>query len=77
MVSFPPPGPRLDAVVTPIQLPADLAERARGVEQDPDNVLRAEFGEKALVGWLRSHPRVAQRWHADLLENPETKDETR
>jgi isopenicillin N synthase-like dioxygenase len=60
-------GPRLDAVVTPLQLPAELAGQARGVEQDPANELRAEFGEKALVGWLRSHPRVAQRWYADLV----------
>ena len=27
-------------------------------------------GRKALVGWLRSHPEVARRWHADLLEDP-------
>jgi len=60
-------GPRLDAVVTPLELPPALAGQARGVEQDPENVLRAEFGEKALVGWLRSHPRVAQRWYADVL----------
>jgi isopenicillin N synthase-like dioxygenase len=70
-------GPRLDAVVTPLQLPPDLAAQARGVEQDPDNVLRAEFGEKALVGWLRSHPRVAQRWHADLLAEHPTTDQER
>lgn len=67
-------GPRLDAVVTPIELPADLAARARGIEQDPQNELRAEFGEKALVGWLRSHPRVARRWHADLLDTAGTQD---
>lgn len=62
-------GPRFDAVVTPIELPAELAAQARGVDQDPDNVLRPEFGEKALVGWLRSHPRVAQRWWSDVLES--------
>ena len=65
-------GPRLDAVVTPLQLPPELAAEARGVEQDPDNVLRAEFGEKALVGWLRSHPRVARRWWADALDTEST-----
>jgi len=63
-------GPRLDAVVTPLELPAELAGQARGIEQDPANELRAHFGEKALVGWLRSHPRVAQRWHPDLLAAP-------
>jgi isopenicillin N synthase-like dioxygenase len=67
-------GPRLDAVVTPIELPAELAAQARGVDQDPDNVLSPEFGEKALTGWLRSHPRVAQRWWSDVLE---TRGETR
>lgn len=64
-------GPRLDAVVTPLTLPAELAARARGVEEDPDNVLRAEFGEKTLAGWLRSHPRVAERWWSDVTDNHE------
>ena len=63
-------GPRLDAVVPPIGLPAELAAQARGVEQDPDNVLLAKFGEKALVGWLRSHPQVARRWWSDVLDTP-------
>ena len=44
--------------------------RARGVEQDPTNPIFAEYGRKALLGWLRSHPGVARRWHADLLEDP-------
>lgn len=60
-------GPRLDAVVEPLTLPAELAVRARGVTQDPDNPLLAAFGENALVGWLRSHPRVAARWWSDVL----------
>lgn len=63
-------GPRLDAVVEPLTLPADLAAQARGVEKDPDNPIYAEYGRKALIGWLRSHPAVARRWHADLLEDP-------
>ena len=63
-------GPRLDAVVEPLTLPADLAAQARGVEQDPDNPIYAQYGRKALIGWLRSHPVVAQRWHPDLLEDP-------
>jgi isopenicillin N synthase-like dioxygenase len=65
-------GPRLDAVVEELTLPEELAVHARGVEQDPDNVLRAEYGEKVLVSWLRSHPRVARRWHADLLTEDAT-----
>jgi isopenicillin N synthase-like dioxygenase len=64
-------GPRLDAVVEPLTLPPDLAERARGVTQDPDNPLLAVFGENALVGWLRSHPRVAERWWSDVLAERE------
>ncbi|GAA3845522.1 isopenicillin N synthase family oxygenase [Saccharothrix violaceirubra] len=58
-------GPRLDAVVEPIDLPPDLAAAARGVAQDADNPLHAAFGENALVGWLRSHPEVARRWWGD------------
>lgn len=61
-------GPRLDAVVEPLELPAELAAHATGVADDPDNPLLAHFGENAVVGWLRSHPRVAQRWWSDVLE---------
>jgi isopenicillin N synthase-like dioxygenase len=60
-------GPRLDAVVEPLTLPAELAAEAKGVSDDPDNPLHAAFGENALVGWLRSHPRVAEKWWADVL----------
>jgi isopenicillin N synthase-like dioxygenase len=63
-------APRLDAVVEPLVLPDDLAVQARGVEQDRRNLIYAEYGRKALVGWLRSHPEVARRWHSDLLEDP-------
>jgi isopenicillin N synthase-like dioxygenase len=64
-------GPRLDAVVEPLELPADLATGARGISADKDNPLLAAFGENALVGWLRSHPKVAQRWWADVLAERE------
>ncbi|WP_406631586.1 isopenicillin N synthase family dioxygenase [Amycolatopsis sp. WGS_07] len=60
-------GPRLDAVVEPLVLPPELAAEAKGVSQDPDNPLHAAFGENALIGWLRSHPKVAQRWWSDVL----------
>ncbi|ONI79687.1 oxidoreductase [Actinosynnema sp. ALI-1.44] len=59
-------GPRLDAVVEPLTLPAELAGQARGVSDEKDNPLHAEFGANALVGWLRSHPKVAERWWADV-----------
>jgi isopenicillin N synthase-like dioxygenase len=60
-------GPRLDAVVEPLELPADLAAQAAGVDTDPGNPLFAEYGRKSLLGRLRSHPAVARRWHPDLL----------
>ncbi|MFE5501123.1 isopenicillin N synthase family dioxygenase [Amycolatopsis japonica] len=60
-------GPRLDAVVEPLRLPPELAAEARGISQDADNPLHAAFGENALVGWLRSHPKVAERWWSDVL----------
>jgi isopenicillin N synthase-like dioxygenase len=61
-------GPRLDAVVEPLTLPADLAELARGVSDEAGNPLLAAYGENALIGWLRSHPAVARRWWSDVLE---------
>lgn len=64
-------GPRLDAVVKPLSLPAELAALSRGVTDDPDNPLLAAFGENAVVGWLRSHPRVAERWWSDVLARGE------
>nr|WP_042179173.1 2-oxoglutarate and iron-dependent oxygenase domain-containing protein [Kibdelosporangium sp. MJ126-NF4]CEL13674.1 2-Oxobutyrate oxidase, putative [Kibdelosporangium sp. MJ126-NF4]CTQ99360.1 2-Oxobutyrate oxidase, putative [Kibdelosporangium sp. MJ126-NF4] len=59
-------GPRLDAIVEPLRLPAELAGQARGVSDEKDNPLHAQFGANALVGWLRSHPKVAERWWADV-----------
>ncbi|OXM46394.1 isopenicillin N synthase family dioxygenase [Amycolatopsis alba] len=59
-------APRLDAVVEPLELPAELAAAARGVSQDEDNPLLASYGENALIGWLRSHPKVAKRWYPPL-----------
>ncbi|MFJ8492705.1 isopenicillin N synthase family dioxygenase [Streptomyces sp. NPDC094038] len=64
-------GPRLDAVVKPLNLPEELAALSRGVTDDPGNPLLAAFGENAVVGWLRSHPRVAERWWSDVLSKRE------
>jgi isopenicillin N synthase-like dioxygenase len=55
-------APRLDAVVEPMALPTQLAAEATGVSRDPDNPLLAAYGENALMGWLRSHPNVVERW---------------
>ncbi|MGC1521551.1 MAG: 2-oxoglutarate and iron-dependent oxygenase domain-containing protein [Steroidobacteraceae bacterium] len=61
-------GARLDAVVPLLQLPPALAAYARGPERDPQNPLLREVGMNYLKGRLRSHPDVARRHHADLLD---------
>ncbi len=60
-------NPALDAQLPIIDLPAELAARARGVEDDPNNPIHALYGQNALKSRLRAHPDVAERWHADLL----------
>jgi isopenicillin N synthase-like dioxygenase len=61
-------GARLDAQVPVLTLPPELAAGARGVTQDPLNPLFREVGRNHLKSRLRSHPDVARRHHADLLE---------
>lgn len=61
-------SPALDARLPILELPAELAARARGVEQDPSNPIHSLYGENALKSRLRAHPDVAERWHADLLD---------
>jgi isopenicillin N synthase-like dioxygenase len=60
-------NPALDAQLPLIQLPPDLAERSRGVTEDPTNPIYARYGENALKSRLRAHPDVAAIHHADLL----------
>ena len=60
-------GPRLDSVIPEIELPAELAAQARGIDDDPDNPLLSNYGENTLKGWLRAHPQVAERWWGDVL----------
>lgn len=78
-VVSPPPGeqrlsipfffnPALDSTVPRVALPPELASRARGVEQDPDNVISGTFGDNMLKARLRAHPDVAEAHHADLLD---------
>lgn len=62
-------GARLDATVPLLNLPADLAAKATGPASDPDNPLFRNVGDNVLKSRLRSHPDVAQRHYADLLEN--------
>ncbi|GAB3278330.1 isopenicillin N synthase family dioxygenase [Microbacterium lacusdiani] len=60
-------NPGLDDYMPTLQLPAELAALARGVEDDPSNPIHTLYGENALKYRLRAHPDVAERWHADLL----------
>jgi isopenicillin N synthase-like dioxygenase len=59
---------RLDAVVNPVTLSPQRAAEARGVECDPANPLLHAVGPNTLKGRLRSHPDVARRHYADVLE---------
>jgi isopenicillin N synthase-like dioxygenase len=60
-------SPRLDATLGPVPLTPELAAHAPGVTETEHNALLPRFGDNALKGWLRSHPEVAARHHADLL----------
>jgi isopenicillin N synthase-like dioxygenase len=62
-------GGRLDATVPVLDLSPELASRARGLTQDPSNPLFREVGKNYLKSRLRSHPDVARRYHADLLDS--------
>jgi isopenicillin N synthase-like dioxygenase len=61
-------GARLDASVPLLALPPALAAQARGPERDPNNPLFRDVGENYLKGRLRSHPDVARRHYADLID---------
>ena len=61
-------GARLDATVPLLTLPSELQSGARGLTVDPLNPMFYENGKNHLKGRLRSHPDVAERHHADLLE---------
>ena len=63
-------GARLDATVPLLSLPPHLAAQACGVTRDPLNPLFREVGRNYLKGRLRSHPDVARRHHADLIDPP-------
>ncbi len=61
-------GAHLDKTIPTLHLPPALAGEARGPEHDPNNPLFPITGQNYLKGRLRSHPDVARRHHADLLE---------
>lgn len=61
-------GAQLDAVIPLLQLKPEFAAEALGPAADPDNPLFREIGRNYLKGRLRSHPDVARRHYADLLD---------
>lgn len=60
---------KLDATIPLLTLPEELAAEAKGVESDPDNPLFRNVGQNVLKSRLRSHPDVAAKHYADLLES--------
>lgn len=60
-------NPNIDAEVPSVELPPELAARARGVTQDAANVIGSRYGDNLLKARLRAHPDVAAIHHADLL----------
>ncbi len=78
-VQAPPPGvdrysvpffwsPRLDAVIDPVPLPAELKAQARGISDDPSNPMLASFGLNMLKGRMRAHPDVTERHYPELMK---------
>lgn len=78
-VQAPPPGvdrysvpffwsPRLDAVIEPVPLPAELKAQARGISDDPANPMLASFGLNMLKGRMRAHPDVTERHYPQLMK---------
>ncbi|MDR3435379.1 2-oxoglutarate and iron-dependent oxygenase domain-containing protein [Telmatospirillum sp.] len=61
-------GARPDSTIPRLSLPAELVPLARGPEDDPDNPLFYDVGHNILKSRLRSHPDVARRHYADLLD---------
>ncbi|WP_131785761.1 isopenicillin N synthase family dioxygenase [Protofrankia symbiont of Coriaria ruscifolia] len=61
-------NPRLDATLSRIDLPGELAAEAPGGESsDPSNPIFTTYGENILKVRLRAHPAVTRRHHADLV----------
>ncbi len=60
-------NPALTSTMPRITLPPELAAQARGVTEDPDNVISGTFGDNLLKARLRAHPDVAALHHRDLV----------
>ncbi|MBG6085070.1 isopenicillin N synthase family dioxygenase [Zhihengliuella flava] len=59
-------SPRLDAVIDPVELPAELAAEARGASDDPQNPMLCSYGANMLKGFLRAHPETAEKFYPEL-----------
>ncbi|MDH6533195.1 isopenicillin N synthase-like dioxygenase [Aurantimicrobium minutum] len=60
-------APRLDASIPEVKLPEELQVEARGVTQDPSNILHPIFGENSLKSRVRAHPNVVEAHHPHLM----------
>lgn len=57
-------GPALTVPMPTFELSPELAGAARGVEQDPHNLLFDTYGENLWKARVRAHPEVHARWYA-------------
>ncbi len=60
-------GPALDATIPTIELPAELAAEAPGVDVDPANPLHAVFGRNWLKSRVRAHRNVVEAQYPHWL----------
>ena len=65
-------NPHLAAAVPRLDIAPEYGASARGVEQDPSNVIYDSYGENVLKSRLRAHPDVAEIHHPDLLAGKTT-----
>jgi len=64
-------GAKHDSTTPLLALPPALAAEAQGLASDSDNPLFQHVGTNYLKGRLRSHPDVAKRHYADLIDAPD------
>ncbi|WP_216900306.1 isopenicillin N synthase family dioxygenase [Nocardia alni] len=65
-------NPALDAHIPIIDLPPELAARARGVATDPNNPIFDTYGANAWKSRTRAHPDVAELHHGITPRGPAT-----
>ena len=60
-------NPRLDAVFESVDLPPELAEKARGSQnENPDDPVYPVFGDNTLKVRMRAHPDVVEKFYSDM-----------